>query len=244
MRRASSSARAPRRVSGCATSSSNARSSWRAERPRVASDRPSTLASSIASPVRWRASRVVNQTLARRYAIAVATLAREQDAVERVGTDFRTMAGAIGERGLVADFFVAPVIERPDKERVLCDAFEGRVHPIALHARASAWSASAGKRCSERSSRSISRWSEPRAAWRGSACSRREPSTAPSTRGWYRSSKRSTARSSRLPKSVDPGLIGGLRIMMGDRRIDATISGRLGGARPRTRPSHLPHYES
>ncbi len=77
---------------------------------------------------------MVNQTLARRYAIAVARLAREQEAVERVSGDLQMLAGMIGSPGLINDFFESPVIDRPFKERVLGEAFEGKVHPIALHA--------------------------------------------------------------------------------------------------------------
>ena len=65
---------------------------------------------------------MVNQTLARRYAIAVATLAREQEAVARVSEDLQMLAGAFGAPGLANDFFESPVIDRPSKERVLAEA--------------------------------------------------------------------------------------------------------------------------
>ena len=169
---------------------------------------------------------MVNQTLARRYAIAVVTLAREQDAVERVGADLRTIADAIGERGIVADFFVAPVIQRSDKERILCDAFEGRVHPIALHTvlllvrkrRETLLQAIVAEYLAlERAARGVERLSLQSAR----ALDRAEYSQLISKLEAVYGKKFEVA------EAVDPGLIGGLRIMMGDRRIDATISGRL-----------------
>ena len=39
--------------------------------------------------------------------------------------------------------------------------------------------------------------------------------------------ERSYGKKFEVTEVVDPSVIGGLRIMMGDRRIDATISGRL-----------------
>jgi F-type H+-transporting ATPase subunit delta len=169
---------------------------------------------------------VVNQTLARRYAIAVTALAREQNAVERVSSDLKTISNAIGERGLVHDFFVAPVIERREKERVLCDAFEGKVHPIALHTllllvrkRREALLGAIVAECLalERAARGI------------------ETLTLQSARALDRAERsRLVTRLEALygkkfdvTEVVDPALIGGLRIMMGDRRIDATIAGRL-----------------
>ena len=76
---------------------------------------------------------MVNRTLARRYAIAAIGVAGERGAVKRVGADLAAVAQAIGPHGLVHDFFVAPVIERREKERVLTQVFENRVDPVALH---------------------------------------------------------------------------------------------------------------
>ena len=76
---------------------------------------------------------MVNQTLARRYAFAIADLAREQNVVERVSADLRTVSEALAAPGLIHDFFVSPVIDRPAKERALLEVLEGKMHPIALH---------------------------------------------------------------------------------------------------------------
>jgi F-type H+-transporting ATPase subunit delta len=169
---------------------------------------------------------VVNQTLARRYAIAIVTLAREQDAVRRVGADLVTMSKAIGEDGLVRDFFVAPIIERATKERVLREAFEGRVHPIALHTLLLL----VRKRREALLDAIVTQYLALEREARGV-----ETLTLQSARALDREERlRLVSRLELLYRKkfevtevVDPQLIGGLRIMMGDRRIDATISGRL-----------------
>jgi F-type H+-transporting ATPase subunit delta len=169
---------------------------------------------------------MVNQTLARRYAIAVAALAREQNAVERVSADLKTISNAIGESGLVHDFFVAPVIERREKERVLIGAFEGRVHPIALHTLLLL----VRKRREALLGPIVAEYLALERAARGF-----ETLTLQSARA-LDAAERSRlvarlealyAKKFEVTEIVDRRLIGGLRVMMGDRRIDATIAGRL-----------------
>lgn len=169
---------------------------------------------------------MVNRTLARRYAIAIAMLARESNAVERVSADLQALSAAIGEPGLVRDFFESPVIDRPSKELLLGRVFEGRVHPIALHAllllvrkrREVLLRAIVEEYLSlERSARGV------------------ETMTLESARALDRDEyarlvaglEERYKKKFEITQVVDPHLIGGLRIMMGDRRIDASISGRL-----------------
>ena len=125
---------APRRECGCATTW------WRPPFASLATTRsdasvrrPDARFVDELTPGRSGKPRMVSQTLARRYAVAIASVARDQNAVERVGDDLAAAARAIGEKPMVAEFFVAPVIDRPEKERVLNATFEGRVHTIALH---------------------------------------------------------------------------------------------------------------
>jgi len=169
---------------------------------------------------------VVNLTLARRYAIAVMQLAREQGAVERVGSDLRAMASAIGQTGAVHDFFVAPVIERSQKERVLREAFEGKVHQVALHTvlllvrkrREALLGAIASEYLAlERAARGVQTLTLQSAR----KLDRTEYERL------LRKLESIYAKKFEVTEVVDPELIGGIRITMADRRIDATIAGRL-----------------
>ncbi len=169
---------------------------------------------------------MVNRTLARRYAIAALTLARERNAIERVSADLVTVSNAIGENGLVRDFFVAPVIERGAKERVLREAFEGRVDPIALHTLLLL----IRKRRETLLGAIVAEYLALERAALGV-----EALTLQSARNLDGEQRlRLVSRLEALygkkfevTEVVDPQLIGGLRVIMGDRRIDATISGRL-----------------
>ncbi len=169
---------------------------------------------------------MVNQTLARRYAVAVASLASEAQVTDRVGEDLGTVAELIGGRGELHDFFVSPVISRPDKERVLANAFEAALHPIALHTLLLL----VRKRREPLLNGIVSEYRALQRAARGA-----QILTLTSARTLDRADygalierlERLYAKKFEVTEVVDPQVIGGVRIMMGDRRIDATISGRL-----------------
>lgn len=169
---------------------------------------------------------MVNRTLARRYALAAASLAREQNAVERVGAELESMDRAIGSSGLVHDFFLAPIVDRREKERVLAGAFEKSVHPISLHLLLLL----VRKRREAMLGPIVEEYAALEREARGV-----ETLTLQSARPLERSEfarliSRLEAHYGKkfdVTEVVDPGLIGGLRVTIGDRRIDATVSGRL-----------------
>ena len=74
-----------------------------------------------------------SEKLARRYAVAVFSLAKERNAVNAVGDDLATVASVFADNPLLKEFFTAPIVARGVKERALLAAFEGKVHEIALH---------------------------------------------------------------------------------------------------------------
>jgi F-type H+-transporting ATPase subunit delta len=169
---------------------------------------------------------VVNRTLARRYAVAIASLAREQDAVDRVSADLRSLARVISAPGLIRDFFESPVIDRPSKERVFAQAFGANVHPIALHALLLL----VRKRREVLLSAIVGEYLALERAAHGMETLTLQ-SARPLERDEYRdliAKLESLYRKKfEVTEIVDTSLIGGVRIMMGDRRIDATVSGAL-----------------
>jgi F-type H+-transporting ATPase subunit delta len=170
---------------------------------------------------------VVNQTLARRYAIAIAALAREQNAVERIGSDLRSVSGILSAPGIVHDFFVSPVIDRPAKERILLEIFNGTMHPVALHGVLLL----VRKRREPLLAAIVAEYAALERAARGA-----EALTIESARPIERSEfarlierlEAAYGKKFEVSEIVNPSLIGGLRLMMGDRRIDDSVAGRLG----------------
>lgn len=169
---------------------------------------------------------MVNEKLARRYAIAVMTLAREQGAVERVGADLLTISKGIRQAGLAREFFVAPVVERREKERILRETFEGRVHPTALHALLLL----VRKRREALLDTIVAEYLALQRTARGIQTLTVQSARALPQAERLRLTSRLEAlygKKFELTEVVDPRLIGGVRLMMGDRRIDGTIAGRL-----------------
>jgi F-type H+-transporting ATPase subunit delta len=169
---------------------------------------------------------MVNEKLARRYAIAMLSLAREQGVVDAVGSDLATITSAIEDHAPTHEFFVSPVVAREEKERVLREAFEGKAHELALNGllllvrkrRESLLPAIAAE---YRKLQAVESGVEPLTVRVARKLDDRElASLVARLEQVYK--KRFDAT-----QIVDPKLIGGVRILMGDRRIDGTVSGRL-----------------
>lgn len=169
---------------------------------------------------------MVNRTLARRYASAVYALAAEASATERVGRQLAGICEAINADAATQQFFLAPVIDRYQKERVLSSVFEERVDPIALHTllllvrkhRESLLQTVLEEyRTLDMSAHGI----EPLTIISARPLSAQELDQV--------KERVESVYGRRFVSQlvVNPALIGGLRIVMGDRRIDGTIEGRL-----------------
>jgi F-type H+-transporting ATPase subunit delta len=175
--------------------------------------------------VRWSAP-VVDEKLARRYAVAVFTLAREQDAVDEVGDGLATIASALDSDATAREFFVAPIVDRGAKERVLVQTFASQVHEVALHTVLLL----VRKRRETLLGAVLGEYRKLQLAARGE-----EALTVTSARELTRDELRTFveriesiyAKKFDVKQIVDRRMIGGVRILMGDRRIDGTVAGRL-----------------
>jgi F-type H+-transporting ATPase subunit delta len=169
---------------------------------------------------------MANETVARRYAAAVFQLAGDQNVVEAVGKDLRMLGGAVYEDATTKEFFLSPVINRKEKEQVLTAAFAGKAHDVALHTVLLL----VRKRREALLREIVAQYGVLEMQARGA-----EPLSVASAKQLSADELQSLV--GRLEKiygkkfdvtqNVDPGLIGGVRIMMGDRRIDGSVEGRL-----------------
>ncbi len=168
------------------------------------------------------------ETLAKRYATAVYSLAIEAGpkAVTDVGAQLHAIHDAIESDGDVTRFFLSPVIDGAVKERLLGGVFAGKVGDIALHTL-------------------LLLVRKRREALLGAlvrgydalvlAASGRETLEIVSARPLAATEVDDIARrlSARYGKSflttqrVDPALLGGVRITVGDRLIDGSLAGRI-----------------
>lgn len=169
---------------------------------------------------------MANETVARRYALAIFQLADEQRAAEQVGKDLQILSEAIYEDESTKRFFLSPVIDRKEKKRVLAQAFAGNAHELALHTLLLL----VRKRRETLLAEIVEQYRALQLEARGE-----EPLTVASAKELSSEEMRSLVgrletlygKRFNVTQSVQPDLIGGVRVMMGDRRIDGSVEGRL-----------------
>lgn len=167
-----------------------------------------------------------NETIARRYATAVFNLAQQAGATDAVGADLKAASEAIYGNDDVRRFFLSPVFERKKKEALLLAAFRSRVNDITLHTLLllvrKRREALLGAIATEYAKLAL-------------AASGKEPLEIVSARELAPSELnaivvrlgRSYGKAFDVTTRTDPSLLGGVRITMGDRRIDGSLSARL-----------------
>ena len=167
-----------------------------------------------------------NETLARRYATAVFNLAQQGNAIEAAGRDLGVAADAIYSSDDVKRFYLSPVFGRKKKEALLLEVFGGKLGDIGLHTLLLL----VRKRREALLQPIVSEYKKlaQRAAGKEplEIVSARELAPTELNNIIVRLS-RSYGTSFDVTQRTDPGLLGGVRITMGDRRIDGSLAGRL-----------------
>src|SRR5476649_2939693 len=75
---------------------------------------------------------MAHQTLARRYAIAIFGLAKDQSAIQQVGHDLHTVVDTLAIDETIRKFYRSPVVDRKEKATIIGTAFD-KLNAIALH---------------------------------------------------------------------------------------------------------------
>jgi len=169
---------------------------------------------------------MANQKLARRYATAIFQLATEAGAVEQVGKELRVLSDAIEDNASALNFFLSPVVDRKEKERTLVAAFDGKAHPVALHTMLLL----VRKRREGLLREIVAEYAALELASRGEdalTITSAKRLDAGELRNIVSQLEKIYGKKFDVTQIVQPGLIGGLRILMGDRRVDGSVEGRF-----------------
>ncbi|MBD5633956.1 MAG: ATP synthase F1 subunit delta [Candidatus Eremiobacteraeota bacterium] len=167
-----------------------------------------------------------NETLARRYATAIFNLAKSANAIDAIGRDLATAAHAIYGSDDVRRFYLSPVFGRKKKEDVLLGVFGGKLSDIALHSLLLL----VRKRREALLQPIVAEYDKL-----ALADAKKEPLEIVSARELAPNElssivvrlSRSYGKTFEVTQRTDPSLLGGVRITMGDRRIDGSLSGRM-----------------
>lgn len=166
-----------------------------------------------------------NETLARRYATAVFALAQEANKTTAVQRDLHTFVASLAADDAVLKFFRSPVVDRAEKTEIVAQAF-ARLDPIALHTVLLL----IRKRREALAEEIVRQYDILERAARG-AQTLVVTSARPLAPAELDALVKRLAAAYRaefdVTQTVDPSLIGGVRITMGDKRADGTIAGRL-----------------
>jgi len=169
---------------------------------------------------------MANETLARRYATAVFALASDAGSVEQVGPELEMILRMIHSDPAILQYFVSPVVNRTEKEQTLLESLRGKVGDIPLHTLLLL----VRKRRETLLEELVTEYRKIARSARGV-----EPLVVTTARklddGEVRTLveqfERAYGKKFEASVTVDPSLIGGVRIAMGDRVVDGTVSGRL-----------------
>jgi F-type H+-transporting ATPase subunit delta len=168
---------------------------------------------------------MANETLARRYATAIFSLAAEAGAVAQVGHDLHTFVAALAADADVNAFFRSPIVDRTEKSAVIAEAF-GKLHELALHAIL----VLVHKRRESLAPEIVAQFDILEREARG-ARTLRVTTARPLAQAEIDAIVAKLGDAFKTPldvtQTVDPELIGGVRLTLGDTRIDGTIGGRL-----------------
>jgi F-type H+-transporting ATPase subunit delta len=166
-----------------------------------------------------------NETLARRYATAIFQLAAEAKDVAGIGRDLHTFVAALAADETVNKFFRSPVVDRGEKSAVIAQGFD-KLHDVALHAILLL----IRKRRETLAPEIVAQYDVLERQARG-AQTLNVTTARPLAQAELDALVAKLTAKFKTPfdvtQNVDPDLIGGVRITMGDKRIDGTIAGRL-----------------
>jgi F-type H+-transporting ATPase subunit delta len=168
---------------------------------------------------------MANETLARRYAVAIFTLAKESDVIGKIRSDLHVVKSVLDSDERARKYFRSPVVDRKEKAGVVERAFGG-LHEIALHSVLLL----VRKRREAIFDEIVAQYDVLEERSRGASPLRIE-SARELDPGELRNLVDKLARRYNtifdVTQSVDPQLIGGVRITMGDKQIDGSVAGRL-----------------
>jgi F-type H+-transporting ATPase subunit delta len=169
---------------------------------------------------------VASEKLARRYATAIFGLAVERNNSDRVGDDLGRIRDVLDGDAAIQTFFVSPIVDRQDKERALTASFGKSVDELALHSLLLI----VRKRRESIFGDVVDAYRKLQLAARGEeliVLTSAKPLSKDELDKTVARLQALFSKKFEVRQVVDPNVIGGVRILMGDRRIDGTVAGRL-----------------
>jgi F-type H+-transporting ATPase subunit delta len=167
-----------------------------------------------------------NERLARRYASAIFSLAQSENAVDHIGNELRDVVAFFDGNNELNEFYRSPVVERATKIAALTAAFEHKVHTITLH---TILLLAQKRRAAILGEISVVYDSLVRTARDHEALiiTSARPLGSHELESLVGRLSSIYKQTFDVRQELDPRLIGGLRIRMGDRSLDGSVAGKI-----------------
>ncbi|MEM1055075.1 MAG: ATP synthase F1 subunit delta [Bacteroidota bacterium] len=164
--------------------------------------------------------------VARRYALALYEEAQSQGTVETVDADIETMHSALeGSRELAA-VFASPVVSRPKKEAILGRLFEGKISNLTMRFVGMMVSKQREELLPE-TVRTYAALRDERLGIIEASVRTAKPLSSAEADKLRASLEARSGKTVRMKMTVDPSLIGGLVVRLGDVVYDRSVSHQL-----------------
>jgi F-type H+-transporting ATPase subunit delta len=169
---------------------------------------------------------MLKESIARRYTAALYALAQERGQAPAVAADLDAFVGALKSDPTLTDFFASPVIERELKTRIVRDALSGRsteltVQFLILLVR------KRRELLLEIVARQMHELLDEAAGREQAEVASPLPLSPPQLAELARRLSRIYGRTIVPDEKVEPELLGGLIVQVGDRYVDASVAGKL-----------------
>ena len=166
------------------------------------------------------------ETLARRYSAALFAVAKDANAVENVVSEVDAVVATFASDPALQEFFGSPVIDRAQKTQILQSSFHGRVGEIVEH-----FLMLLVRKRRENLLVTIARQMHElldSAAGRSIAAIATPSPLAPAELEDLARRLSMVYKRKIVPEAkVDPELLGGIVMQVGDRYVDGSVSGKL-----------------
>lgn len=167
-----------------------------------------------------------NQAVAQRYAEALFQVASAQGTLDKVDAELASLSQLLSENKELVSFLASPIVEAEDKKQVVTQLFTGKVDAMVFNTMLLMLDKKRGEAVSALHEAFRTLFNDYRKRTKVRVVSAL-PMDEQEVAGIKRELAKATSREIEMEVAIDPEIIGGLVVSIGDQVIDSSLKGRL-----------------
>lgn len=167
-----------------------------------------------------------NQAVAQRYAEALFQVSSAQGSLEKVDAELAGLSQVLAENKELVNFLSSPIVEASDKKQVVTQLFSGKVDAMVLNTMLLMFDKKRGDAVAALHETFRTLFNDYRKRTKVRVVSAL-PMDEQEVAGIKRELAKATSREIEMDVAIDPEIIGGLVVSIGDQVIDSSLKGRL-----------------